>query len=182
MVSDIGALKNITVGKRANLSGATSEVISFVEIMDGILGELGIGRPTITSALRTSDDQARIMLKNFNKMRDDNDSSEIASKYINDLYSKFPNIEAIAKIFKDLERTDTQKKDQAKAIISDSWPKVGHLGGSSIDIAGISKSNLDVLLGKMGDYASFRRLWEPKPGAHYHITVDSITSFPGQIS
>jgi len=121
------------------------------------------------------------MLNNFKNMKKKG-TTESASRYIENLYGRFPNILAIAEIFKDSERTDTEKKDQAKAIISNSWPKRGHLGGSSIDIAGISKSNLDVLLGKMGDYASFRRLWEPKPGAHYHITVDSITSFPGQIS
>jgi len=164
---DISELSNITIGSNVDLDSTTDDVKRFVSILDQIAGELGMAF-FLSSAFRTSYNQARIMYNNYESR---GIGSYRANNYLSRLYRKFPRIDEIVAVFSSAEKDRDQKIKDVEYIIEESWPASEHRGGVSIDISRASKSDFNKLLDRAEQYADFRRLWE---GDHYHITVRGI--------
>jgi len=165
---------------REGISGANDDVRQFLYILNDVAKKKN-KRVTITSLYRSPKNQARVMLNNYNsRARRGGD----AGGYVKRLYRRYPprSVNRIVDIF--AERTlnekqkenlnEKQKRDlkiqQASRVISQSWPKVGHLGGESVDIVP-HNTQIKEILEETQNFAEANILDESN---HFHITVKSL--------
>jgi hypothetical protein len=158
---------NIILGKNVDLSEVTPEVRKFVYIMDGIVAQLGLNNLYITSAFRSDYDQSRIMYGNYSSR---GVGTPEARRYLEGLYRRFPNVSKIVDAYE--APGDREQRIRAgEKIINNTWPRVAHRAGQSLDLSGLSMSEIKTILDKMRSFADFKELNE---GDHYHITIRSV--------
>ena len=148
------------------LTGIKDNTVKFLYILNDLAKEDN-KKITITSMYRAPYDQARVMLNNYNSR---GAGTTRASKYIKRLYRRYPNVDQIVGIYAgdgDVE----SKRQQAAQIIEQSWPKVGHLGGESIDVWPRDEQ-VKKILEKAQGYAEVNILDE---GNHFHTSIKSLT-------
>lgn len=161
---------------RVSFSGASSDMAGYLRILDDEAEKAGVNI-TITSLARTSHDQARIMYNNFSRKRR-NSGLPAAQSYLRRLYRRYSGIEAIVGYFS-TATSGEQAINSAKTVI-DSWPRRGHLGGSSIDVR-IAPGVEEVLLNTQSRASvDILRELRGKPGDHWHVSVKSLR--PGGIA
>lgn len=165
---------------REGISGANDDVKRFLYILNDVAKKKN-KRVTITSLYRSPKNQARVMLNNYNsRARRGGD----AGGYVKRLYRKYPprSVNRIVDIFAERTLTKKQKENlnekqkrdlkikQASRVISQSWPKVGHLGGESVDIVP-HNTQIKEILEETQNFAEVNILDESN---HFHITVKSL--------
>ena len=170
---DRSSLRNITIPSKVKIDETKPEVKSFISILDSIAEDIGINFK-VSSAHRSSMDQARIMYNNYKRAGGDGGQGR---NYLLKLYGK--KVAKIADVYES-SKSDKAKLKEVERIVANEWPKAGHRSGSAIDIAGASQSNFDEMLSLAREYADFKADWEDafSGNAHYHITIRSIKSAP----
>jgi len=168
----IGDLRVISISENADLENSSGLVRDFILELDKHSADLGMDEFSVTSAHRSPDDQSRIMFNNFERTKETKGPASAREYFVN-LYNKFPRHDEIADIYAS-ERDPAEMKSLVSDIVSSSWnTERGHLGGLAIDISGLTRSEFDAILDLSKRSFDFRSLWEPEPGAHYHISVRS---------
>jgi|15BtaG_2_1085339.scaffolds.fasta_scaffold00046_28 peptidoglycan hydrolase-like protein with peptidoglycan-binding domain len=147
------------------LTGVKEETIKFLHILNSLAKEEG-KKITITSLYRSSYDQARVMLKNYNAR---GAGSRRAANYLKKLYRRYPSVSEIIEIFASKKDQESKRK-QAARVIKRTWPKVGHLSGKSVDIIPRDEKVREILR-KSQSFAEVNILDE---GNHFHATVKSL--------
>lgn len=155
---------------RVRFSGASTNMAQYLRILDDEAEKAGVNI-TITSLARTSHDQARIMYNNFSRKRRSS-GLPAAQSYLRRLYRRYFEIEKIVGYFS-TATSGAQAITSAKTVI-DSWPRRGHLGGSSIDVR-IGPGVEEVLLNTQSRASvDLLRELRGKPGDHWHVSVKSL--------
>lgn len=161
---------------RVSFSGASDNMARYLRILDDEAEKAGVNI-TITSLARTSHDQARIMYNNFSRKRRSS-GLPAAQSYLRRLYRRYSGIERIVGYFS-TATSGSEAINSAKTII-DSWPRRGHLGGSSIDVR-IGPGVEEVLMSTQSRATvDILRELRGKPGDHWHVSVKSLR--PGGIA
>jgi len=161
----------ILTSGRVDIAGSSPMLREYLTILNQVAGEMG-GKVQITSAFRSSYDQARIM---FNNYKSRGVGSNRANKYLKSLYERFPRVDEIANVYAGSGSPD-EKIKTVENIVETSWvPKSGHRAGYSIDIrfGGKVRKILEATQG----LATVDIL---KESDHFHVTVKSLS--PGGTS
>ena len=154
---------------RVDIKNASPMLKEYLQILNQVAKDLN-GKIYITSAKRTSYDQARIMLGNYKRR---GAGTNRANSYLKSLYRRFPNIDEITNIYSE-EASDESKIKRVEEIVERSWPKGGHRSGKSIDVR--FKGNTEEILRASQDLATVDVL---KESDHFHVTIKSLK--PGGI-
>lgn len=168
--SGVEHLSNIELtSKRVDIENISPMLKEYLEILNQVAQELG-GKVYITSANRTSYDQARIMYSNYKRR---GVGTGRANSYLKSLYRRFPNIDEITSIYSE-ESPKEAKIKRVESIVERSWPKGGHRSGKSIDVR--FSGNTKEILAASQDKATVDILRESD---HFHVTIKSLK--PGGI-
>lgn len=147
------------------LAGVKDDTVKFLYILND-LAEESNKKITVTSLCRAPYDQARVMLKNYSSR---GVGTARAGKYLTKLYSRFPNVDQIVAIFAGSGDVESKRK-RAAQVIDQTWQKVGHLGGESVDLWPRDEQ-VRKILQKSQAYAEVDVLDE---GNHFHTSVKSL--------
>jgi hypothetical protein len=154
-------LTNISsASQRVDIQNLKQTTKDYLKILNHVAKQKG-KKLVITSAARSSRDQARIMLNNF--------SEKGGSNYLIRLYGE--KVRPIATIYSGSESRD--KKIEDAAAIIDRVGMSNHLKGESIDLS-ISSSKNDIIdiVKETQQYAEVNILDE---GDHIHLDIKSLT-------
>ena len=160
----------ILTSSRVDIAGSSPMLREYLARLNQAAEEVG-GKIQITSAFRSSYDQARIMLNNYESR---GSGSNRANKYLASLYRSFKGIDDIVNIYSG-SGDKTQKIKDVEEIVETKWPKGGHRGGYSIDVRLGPK--VKKILEASQDLATVDILRETD---HFHVTVKSLS--PGGIA
>jgi peptidoglycan hydrolase-like protein with peptidoglycan-binding domain len=147
---------------RGGISGASPAAKEFLYVLNDLAKKEG-KRVTVTSLYRGPYDQARVMLNNYNSR---GAGSNRANSYLKRLYRRYPRINDIVNIFAG-SVSRKEKIQMASRVIKQSWPKVGHLVGESIDMIPRDDKVQSLLEGAQA-FANVKILKETD---HFHLTV-----------
>ena len=170
--SGLSSLANVDFARSVDFSRVSRDLMMAIVRMDSIIEEKALSPVTITSLFRSDFDQARVMLENYNRMKDGNLSGaaalQPANDYMIDLYGE-SWARPIIDIYQKEDLTDDEKIRQAEAIISQR-PKTGHRLGRAMDVVG-NMEDVSTVAKELEKYFVLRSLREDEPGPHYHISI-----------